>query len=154
MWITEVGEGLEALASGWIARNQVRLRPVRNEDRAGESPGVGCVLEDLDLRAGVGEEVGHDGGDALFVGSAESGVEEIRESDNASIVRESAREDRIGFVADLEPSLEEPGLGGCGFALAEERGRFAVFPKTPPLLVGQVVFRYVKNRRHGCGHAK
>ena len=151
MRVAEVGEVFEALAFVGVAWNQVRLGPVGNKNGAGESPGVGGILENLNLRPGVGEEVGNDCGDALFVGGAECGVEEIGERDDGAFFGEGGGKDRFGFVADLEPSLEKPRLGGCGLALAEKGWRFSALPKLPPFLVGQVVFRYVKNRGQSCG---
>jgi len=152
--VAKVGEGFKAVTSSWIAGNEIRLGPVGNEDGAGESSGVSGVLENLDLRAGVGEEVGDHGGDALVFRGAEFGMKKICERDDVAFLRQSGAQDGFGFFADLDPGLEQPGLRGGGFSGAQKRGETARLPGIAAFLVGQMVFRYVKKCGHACGPRK
>ena len=84
--IAEIGKGLETVASGGAARNQIRLRPVRHENRVGQSPCVCRILKDLQLGPRMRKKIGNHRGDELIFGGTKSRGQKIGQCNDNALV--------------------------------------------------------------------
>lgn len=84
--IAEIGKRLETITPGGIARNQIRLRPVGHENRAGQAPCVRRILKDLQLGPRMRKKIGNHRGDELIFGGTKSRGQKIgQRNDNALV---------------------------------------------------------------------
>jgi len=83
---------------------------------------MGAILDDLEMRAGIGDEVGNDVCDEQFIGWPKVGREEVSHCDDGA-ARWHVGDHLDGeCLAEFEPCLVEPALGGGGFSGGEQLG--------------------------------
>ena len=146
--VPEKRDGLDLISAGRIAGDEIRLCPKWYENRTRKSAGMGAVLDDLELSAGVGDEVRDDVCDELFFSCAKVGVEEISKCDDDPFVRHFCDEFDRSFTAQFDPSLVDPTLCRGGFSPGEEIGGVAGNPSRLSFRARQMGFGHVERNIH------
>jgi len=99
--VSQKGRCLETLAPVRVTGDQAGLGPVRHEAGTGQALGMGLVLQNLELGARVGEEIGGDRCDELPPGCAESFREKVAQRDDDTLFRKFGDETGVGRTAEF-----------------------------------------------------
>jgi len=83
---------------------------------------MGTILDNLEMRAGMGYEVGNNVCDEQLIGRERVGREEVSHCDDGAARWHTGNHLDGECLAEFEPCLVEPALGGRGFSGGEQLG--------------------------------
>ena len=132
-----------------IARNQVGMRPERNESSIPQSPRVSRVLDDVQLRARVSEIIRHDPDKENAIRRSKVALHAAGEGHQHAIRWHRMSEMRRKAASfEGKPSLENPALRTCNLAAFLKPGDFSGPPGFLPVRIRKIPLRKIKMNLH------
>ena len=132
-----------------VARNQVGMRPERNESSIPQPPCVSRVLDDVQLRARVSEIIRHDPDKENAIRRSKVALHAAGEGHQHAIRWHRMSETRRKAASfEGKPSLENPALRTCNLAAFLKPGDFSGPPGFLPVRIRKIPLRKIKMNLH------